>query len=190
MNRLDSRKLRVCVYCGSAPGNGAHWRAMATATGRAIADAGGSLVYGGSQLGLMGAVADAVLAAGGEVIGVMPRHLDQVERSHPGLTRLEVVATMHERKARMIELADRIVAIPGGIGTADELFEAWTWASIGLHDRPVALLDHDGYFDGLVRFMERARSEGFLRGAAAERLRVLGSVDAFEAWLREESQPA
>jgi uncharacterized protein (TIGR00730 family) len=153
----------VCVYCGSSPGVRPEYRAAAAGFGELLARRGVTLVYGGAAVGLMGAVADAALGAGGEVIGVLPRHLATREVAHQSLTRLELVATMHERKARMAELADAFVALPGGIGTLEELFETWTWAQLGLHRKPCGLLDVAGYFAPLAAFLDRMLGEGFVR---------------------------
>jgi uncharacterized protein (TIGR00730 family) len=153
----------LCVFCGSSPGLRPEYRAAAVALGAALAARRITLVYGGAAVGLMGAVADAVMAAGGEAIGVLPRRLATREIAHAGLTRLELVETMHERKARMAELADGFVALPGGIGTLEELFETWTWAQLGLHRKPCALLDVAGYYAPLIRFLDASVEQGFVR---------------------------
>lgn len=152
----------VCVFCGSRVGSSAAYSAAATTMGTAIARRGWRLVYGGGRVGLMGVVADAALAAGGEVIGVIPAALATREVAHAGLTELRVVETMHMRKALMAELSDGFVALPGGFGTLDELCEALTWAQLGIHAKPCALLDVDGYFAGLVAFFDHAVAHGFL----------------------------
>jgi uncharacterized protein (TIGR00730 family) len=133
--------------------------------GRTAANAGIRLVYGGAASGLMGILADAALAAGGEVVGVMPRALVEREIVHRGLSTLHIVETMHERKAMMARLSDAFVALPGGLGTLEELFEVWTWGMLGLHDKPYALVDVDGYYTPLVAFLDHARTEGFVRPA-------------------------
>ncbi len=153
---------RVAVYCGSSPGHDAAYALAAKELGWALAERGHGLVYGGGRVGLMGIVADAVLDRGGDVRGVLPRALDTTELAHAGLTELFVVESMHERKAKMTELADAFVAMPGGFGTLDELFEAVTWAQLGFHQKPVGLLNVKGYFDSLVAFRERAIREGFV----------------------------
>lgn len=153
---------RVAVFCGSAFGNNPAFRAEATALGAAIANAGLGLVYGGACRGLMGAVADAALAAGGEVIGVLPDALSGREIAHNGLTSLELVPTMHERKARIHELSDAILALPGGYGTLDELLEAITWAQIGLHAKPCILINTLNYWNGLLAFLDTAVTAGFI----------------------------
>jgi uncharacterized protein (TIGR00730 family) len=154
---------RVGVFCGSAAGGQPTYLAAARALGELLARRGFGLVYGGASIGLMGAVADAALAAGGEVIGVIPAALEAKEIAHENLTRLEVVSSMHERKARMSELADAFVALPGGMGTLEELSEMLTWAQLGLHRKPCGLLDVAGYWRPLVAFFDHAVQEGFLR---------------------------
>ena len=153
------------MFCGSANGvSPAYFEAArAFATGAAERDI--RIVYGGASVGLMGAVADAVLGAGGEVVGVMPRALVDREIAHRGLTQLHVVETMHERKAKMAELSDAFVALPGGLGTMEELFEVWTWGMLGLHRKPYGLLDTGGYYAPLTAFLDHARDEGFIRAA-------------------------
>ena len=153
---------RIAVYCGSRRGDSSLFTSAAIALGSLLASQGMALVYGGARIGLMGAVADAALAAGGEVIGVIPEALTQDEVVHSGLTHLEVVGSMHERKARMLDLADAAVAIPGGLGTLDELFEALTWAQLRFHAKPIGLLNLNGYFDDLLRFLDNSVSTGFL----------------------------
>lgn len=155
----------ICVFCGSGAGVRDEYLAAAVAFGHLLAERGLTLVYGGASVGLMGAIADAALAAGGDVVGVLPRHLAAKEISHHGLTRLELVDTMHERKARMAELSDAFVAMPGGLGTLEELFEVWTWAMLGLHRKPCALLDVAGYFDHLGAFLDHTVDEAFVRPA-------------------------
>jgi hypothetical protein len=176
----------LCVFCGSSPGVRPEYRAAAVALGVAMARRRLTLVYGGASVGLMGAVADAALAAGGEVIGVLPRRLATREIAHGGLTRLELVDTMHERKARMAQLADGFVALPGGIGTLEELFETWTWAQLGLHRKPCGLLDVAGYFAPLIRFLDSSVEQGFVRPAHRAMLVVApdaaGLFDAFAAY--------
>jgi uncharacterized protein (TIGR00730 family) len=177
---------RVCVFCGSSPGRKPAYLEAARAMGRALARRGIGLVYGGGHVGLMGAVADAALAAGGEVVGVIPRGLQLRELAHEGLTTLHVVGSMHERKARMAELAEGFVALPGGMGTLEELAEILTWAQLGLHARPCGLLDVAGYYDPLVAFLDRAVAEGFVR-PDHRRLLVVAQdpdalLDAFAGW--------
>lgn len=177
---------RVCVFCGSSPGANPIYLAAAQAMGRTLAGRGLGLVYGGGSVGLMGAVADAALAAGGEVVGVIPRALQLRELAHARLTALHVVGSMHERKARMAELSDGFIALPGGMGTLEELAEMLTWAQLGLHARPVGLLDVGGYFAPLIAFFDHAVAEGFLR-PEHRRLLVVGEdpgtlLDRFASW--------
>ena len=154
---------RICVFCGSSPGAKEEYRAAAVALGRMLADNGLGLVYGGASVGLMGAVADGALEQGGEVIGVMPKHLMPFEVEHNGLSDLRVVDTMHDRKALMAELSDGFIALPGGIGTLEELFEAWTWGQLGVHNKPCGLLDVGGYYQGLRSFIDHMVAEKFLK---------------------------
>ncbi|MFE1602984.1 TIGR00730 family Rossman fold protein [Methylobacterium sp. ID0610] len=155
--------MRLCVFCGSSDGAAPLYREGAQALGRHLARSGVGLVYGGGKVGLMGAVADAALEAGGEVIGVMPRPLVEKEIGHAGLTTLHVVGSMHERKAMMADLADGFVALPGGLGTFEELFEVWTWAQLGYHPKPVSLLNVGGFYDGLLAFLDHVVGQGFVR---------------------------
>jgi uncharacterized protein (TIGR00730 family) len=155
----------LCVYCGSNAGNDPAFGRAATSLGTAMANRGLRLVYGGGNVGLMGVLADAVLAGGGEVIGVIPDALQRAEVAHRGLTSLEVVATMHERKARMASLADGFIALPGGFGTFDEVIEMLTWTQLGLQERSVVFLDVNGFFEPLLAMFDRARDAGFVRPA-------------------------
>jgi uncharacterized protein (TIGR00730 family) len=166
---------RVCVFWGSRVGVSANYAAAAVAVGEAIARRGWRLVYGGGRVGLMGIVADAALAAGGEVVGVITAGLATREIAHAGLSELRVVETMHARKALMAELSDGFIALPGGFGTLDELCEALTWAQLGIHAKPCALLDVDNYFAGLLAFFDHAFSSGFL--AQATRALLLTETD-------------
>jgi uncharacterized protein (TIGR00730 family) len=181
---------RVCVYCGSAPGNDPALCRVAADVGRTLAGAGVGVVYGGSQFGLMGALADGALGAGGEVIGVLPERLTSRERAHPRLSSLRIVATMHERKAAFTELSGAFLVLPGGIGTLDELFEAWTWRAIGVHDRPIAILNLGGYYDALLRFLDDARAAGLLHESASALVEVLPDADAVGRWVAEKLGPA
>ena len=159
------RPFSLCVYCGSrAGGHSAHGEA-ARQLGTAIGRRGWRMIYGGGRVGLMGAVADAALAAGASVIGVIPESPMRLEVGHPGLTELLVVRTMHERKQAMAERADAFVALPGGIGTFEELFEVWTWRHLGYHQNPIGLLDVNGYYDPLMSFLDRTVAEGFVNEA-------------------------
>jgi hypothetical protein len=153
----------VCVFCGGNPGTRPSYVEAARRLGEVLAERGLGLVYGGAAVGLMGAVADAALAKGGRVLGVMPDFMIQRELAHPGLSELCIVGSMHERKATMAARSGAFVALPGGFGTMDELFEILTWAQLGLHDKPCALLDVDGYYAPLVAFLDHAAREGLLR---------------------------
>ena len=153
---------RVAVYCGSATGSDLMFGDAARATAQAMVSRGVDLVYGGGRLGLMGLIADSVLELGGRVYGVIPHALVDLEVAHGGLTELHRVANMHERKAKMTDLADAFLALPGGIGTLDELFEAWSWNALGYHKKPLCLLNVGGFFDGLITFIDHASANGFL----------------------------
>ncbi|WP_068829232.1 TIGR00730 family Rossman fold protein [Pseudomonas sp. BMS12] len=153
----------VCVFCGASPGARPIYREAAEALGRSLAERGLTLIYGGGAVGLMGIVADAALAAGGEVIGIIPQSLERAEIGHNGLTRLEVVDGMHARKARMAELADAFIALPGGLGTLEELFEVWTWGQLGYHAKPLGLLEVDGFYARLTDFLDHLVAERFVR---------------------------
>jgi uncharacterized protein (TIGR00730 family) len=163
---------RICVFCGASPGARPEYREATEALARLLAERGIGVVYGGGGVGLMGALADAVLAAGGEITGVIPRSLVAREIAHRDVTEMRVVASMHERKALMAELADAFVALPGGIGTLEELFEVYTWAQLGLHRKPCALLNVEGYYDGVAEFLGHAVEERFLREETRELLMV------------------
>jgi len=153
----------ICVFCGSRPGVRPAYRAAAELLGKTLAERGLELVYGGGNVGLMGVVADACLAAGGKVVGVIPRALMEWEVGHEGLSRLEVVDSMHTRKTRMAELADGFIALPGGLGTFEELFEILTWAQLGFHNKPTALLNVEAYYQPLIQLMDRGVGEGFMK---------------------------
>lgn len=154
---------RICVFCGSNTGSDPIYAEAARDLGRLFAREGVSLVYGGGSVGLMGELADSVLAAGGEVIGVIPHALWAREVGHRGLTDIRIVDTMHDRKAMMADLADAFIALPGGLGTLEEIFEIWTWAQLGLHTKPVGFLDVNGFYAPLMQFLDRAVRERFLR---------------------------
>jgi len=177
---MNTAPFTVCVYCGSRHGARPAYTAAARAVGSLIGARGWQLVYGGGKVGLMGEVADATLAAGGRVIGVIPETLMRREVGHPGLHELHVVPTMHQRKQMMAERADAFIALPGGIGTLEELYEVWTWRQLGYHDQPIGLLNVEGYYDDLLRFMQRAVDDGFL---AAEQQAVLRVSDDPQALL-------
>ena len=174
----------VCVYCGSNAGSRPVYAERAQALGARLAQERLALVYGGGNVGLMGLVADAALAAGGEVIGVIPEQLVGWEVAHRGVTRLEVVANMHERKARMFDLSDAFVALPGGFGTMDEMFEMLTWRQLGLGDKPCAFLDVDGFYAPLVAMMDRMVAERFLHADQRNDLWHGEDIDAMVAWMR------
>ena len=163
---------RLAVYCGSAGGSSEVFADATRATASAMVRAGVDLVYGGGRLGLMGLVADSVLAAGGRVYGVIPQALVDIEVAHVGLTELHTVANMHERKAKMTDLADAFLALPGGIGTLDELFEAWSWNALGYHKKPFCLLNVEGYWDGMIEFIDHATQCGFLSNSRRRQLLV------------------
>ena len=168
------RPFSVCVYCGSRTGADPRHADAARALGSLLGARGARLVYGGGRVGLMGVVADAALAAGALALGVIPRSLMEREVGHGGLTELQVVETMHERKRRMAEQADAFVALPGGIGTFEELFEVWTWRQLGYHDQPIGLLNVAGYYDPLLAFMRQTERAGFV---SADTLAMLAVDD-------------
>ncbi len=153
---------RICVFCGASPGRDPAYLELATSIGMGLAQRGIGVVYGGSRIGMMGAVADAALAAGGEVIGVIPRRLVAREVAHGGLTEQRVVETLHERKAEMAALSDGFIALPGGLGTLEELAEVASWAQLGLHAKPIGLLGPAGYWDALLGWLDHAVAEGFI----------------------------
>jgi len=169
---------RLAVYCGSSMGTDPAFADTARVLGRAMAARGIGLVYGGGRLGLMGVVADAVLEAGGEAYGVIPQALVDLEVAHTGLTELHLVANMHERKALMTDLTDAFVAIPGGIGTLDELFEAWSWNALGYHAKPFALLNVHGFWDRMIEFLDHAAQSGFMSPARRAQLLVAEDIDS------------
>ena len=175
----------VCVYCGSNAGSRPVYAERAMALGTRLAQQGLALVYGGGNVGLMGIVADAALAAGGEVIGVIPEQLVGWEVAHRGVTRLEVVANMHERKARMFDLSDAFVALPGGFGTLDEMFEMLTWRQLGIGDKPCAFLDVDGFYQPLLAMMERMVDEGFVHAAQRRDLWHGDDIGALLVWMQD-----
>jgi uncharacterized protein (TIGR00730 family) len=168
---------RLCVFCGASPGRDPAHAAFAREVGADLAGRGIGVVYGGGRVGLMGALADGALAAGGEVVGVIPRGLVERELAHRGVTELRVVESLHERKAVMASLADGFVALPGGLGTLEELAEAMSWAQLELHDKPCGVLDPTGYFEPLLGFLDRAVDEGFLSVAHRELLVVARDLD-------------
>jgi uncharacterized protein (TIGR00730 family) len=169
---------RICVFCGASSGRLAAYADSARLFGAAAAGRGLGVVYGGGRVGLMGALADGALAEGGEVIGVIPQELVDRELAHDGLTELHVVASLHERKALMAELADAFVGLPGGFGTLDELMEQLTWSQLGLHTKPVGLLDVEDYWRPLVAFARHATDEGFVREADLASIAIASDSDA------------
>jgi uncharacterized protein (TIGR00730 family) len=175
------RVERICVFCGASPGGRPAYREAAAQLARLLAAEGIGVVYGGGGVGLMGALADAVIAEGGELTGVIPRSLVDREIAHRDVMDMRVVGSMHERKALMADLADAFIALPGGIGTLEELFEVYTWAQLGLHQKPCALLNVEGYYDGIEDFLSHAVAERFLR----EQTRALLLVDSNPATLLE-----
>lgn len=170
--------MRLCIFCGSSLGRSPHYEATARDLGRRLARAGIGVVYGGAAIGLMGALAEAALEEDGEVFGVIPQALADQEIAHPGLTQLHIVQSMHERKALMAELADGFIALPGGIGTFEELFEMLTWAQLGYHAKPCALLNVDGFYDPLLTFLRQVSAEGFLQPRHLDLLLTAVEVDS------------
>lgn len=181
---------RVAVYCGSAIGADPLFGDAARATGQAMVSQGVDLVYGGGRLGLMGVIADKVLELGGRVYGVIPHALVDLEVAHGGLTELHRVTSMHERKAKMTDLADAFLALPGGIGTLDELFEAWSWNALGYHKKPFCLLNVGGFFDGLITFIDHASTSGFLSAQRRQQMLVAETPEQALALLDESAAAA
>jgi uncharacterized protein (TIGR00730 family) len=180
--------MRICIFSGSNPGRLPVYKEAATALGAALAKAGIGLVYGGASVGLMGAVADGALASGGEVIGVIPQSLVAKELSHKGLTELHVTTSMHERKAMMADLSDGFIALPGGVGTLEELFEIWTWGQLGFHKKGVGVLNVAGFYDGLIGFLDHVAREKFMQPQHRGMLiveddpeRMIAALKAYEA---------
>jgi uncharacterized protein (TIGR00730 family) len=175
---MSSKSMRVCVYCGSSQGRRAAHQQLAREVGTLLAARGVGLVYGGGHRGLMGELADAALAAGGEVIGVIPQSLVDRELAHARLTELHVVSSMHERKERMAQLSSAFIALPGGWGTLDELAEMVTWAQLGLHRKPIGLINSEGYFDALIAFITQMSAEGFVAATRRPLLHVEDNATA------------
>ena len=186
MKNLD----QLAVYCGSAPGTDPVFANAARETAAAMVRQGIQLVYGGGRLGLMGLIADRVLELGGEVYGVIPQALVDIEVAHPSVTELHIVETMHERKAKMTELADGFLALPGGIGTLDEFFEAWSWNALGYHKKPFCLLNVEGFWDGLIDFIVHATDKGFLSVQRRRQLLVASSPEEALELLDEAAEAA
>jgi uncharacterized protein (TIGR00730 family) len=181
---------RICVFAGSSAGSRPEYLAAAEELGRVLAAREIGVVYGGARVGLMGAVADAVLVGGGQVIGVIPQAMVEKEVAHDGLTDLRVVTTMHERKALMAELSDGFIALPGGWGTLDELFEILTWAQLGIHQKPCGLLNVLGYFDRLLAFLDHAVQQGFVRGEFGALLATSDSPATLLSAMERQRPPA
>src|ERR687894_1443655 len=181
--------MRIAVFTGSHAGPPSH-AAAAAAFATDLAQAGVGVVYGGGHVGMMGVIADAALAAGGEVVGVIPQHLVDDEVAHPGLPRLEVVQTMHERKAVMADLSDAFVALPGAAGTLEELFEAWTWGMLGLHAKPTLLVDVDGFWQPLLAQLRRMVDDGYLDRRRLDALGVVTEADQLLAFVERYEHPA
>lgn len=181
---------RICVFCGSSPGAHPEYAGAAAELGRLLAERGIALVYGGGNVGLMGILADAALLAGGEVIGVIPRHLEAKEIAHRTVSQLRVVGSMHERKALMADLSDAFIALPGGLGTLEELFECATWTQLGLHAKPLGLLNVRGYYDLLARFLDRTVEDRFVRADHRALISVYTSPTELLAALQSAELPA
>ena len=181
---------RLCVYCGSSAGIDASYRGAAARLGTLLAESGVELVYGGSRLGLMGVLADAALAAGGRVTGIIPSHLHDRELAHSGLSHMIVVASMHERKQRMFEFADAFAVLPGGLGTLDETIEMLTWRQLGLHEKPVIIADIAGYWVPLLALFEHAIARGFAAALSRELYRVVARVEDVLPTLAALPQPS
>ena len=173
---MNNVKL-LAVYCGSAAGSRPEFAEATRATAAAMVGRGVDLVYGGGRLGLMGLIADSVLDLGGRVYGVIPKALVNLEVAHNGITELHTVETMHERKAKMTDLADAFLALPGGVGTLDELFEAWSWNALGYHKKPFCLLNVDGFWDGMITFIDHATESGFLSERRRKQLLVASTPE-------------
>ncbi len=169
---MTTPAFSLCVYCGSRPGTDPAFADTARAVGQWIGEHGGQLVYGGGRNGLMGMVADATMAAGGQAVGIIPKALVEREWAHNGCTELHVVDNMHERKRLMADKADAFLALPGGIGTFEEFFEVWAWRQLGYHDKPVGLLNVAGYYDGLMAFMRTGLEQQFMSSAQMDLIRV------------------
>ncbi|MEM8702409.1 MAG: TIGR00730 family Rossman fold protein [Pseudomonadota bacterium] len=176
----------ICVFCGSSFGTRTAYTETALETGRVIAEHGYRLVYGGAKVGLMGTVADGALKAGGEVVGVLPRALEEKELAHEGLNELHLVSSMHERKALMADLSDAFIALPGGAGTLEEIFEVWTWGQLGYHQKPCGFLNVEGYYDQLIAFLDHQTEEAFTKQAMRQMIQIADTpkalVDLFKSY--------
>ncbi|TYC52273.1 TIGR00730 family Rossman fold protein [Rhodobacterales bacterium] len=179
----------ICVFCGSSLGALAAYGEAARRTGQVIAESGYRLVYGGAKVGLMGVVADAALAAGGEVIGVLPQALQEKELGHEGLTEFYLVGSMHERKAKMADLSDGFIALPGGVGTLEEIFEVWTWGQLGYHAKPCGFLNIEGYYDHLTAFLDHQTTEGFTKKEMRDMVRITETPEEMLEFFRNYQAP-
>ena len=180
----------ICVFCGSSYGTRDTYSDAAQSTGRILAENGYTLVYGGAKVGLMGTVADAALDAGGKVIGVLPRALQDKEIGHEGLTELHLVGSMHERKAMMADLSDAFIALPGGVGTLEEIFEVWTWGQLGYHQKPCGFLNIDGYYDHLIQFLDHQTDQGFTKKVMRDMAQIADTPDAMLRLFETYSPPS
>ena len=176
---------RICVFCGSTVGGNPKYLAEAKSLGQRIAGGGWGLVYGGTSVGLMGATADAALSGGAEVIGILPQALQDREIAHRGITKLHLVGSMHERKALMASLSDAFIALPGGYGTLDEFFEIVTWAQLNIHSKACVLINTDGYYDFLLRFLDQAMEEGFVRRTSLSLIKVARDSSEALQWIEQ-----
>lgn len=181
---------RITIFCGSSAGKDDHYMQQAFQLGKTLAQLGIGVVYGGAKVGLMGAVADGALSAKGEVIGVLPHFLRNLELQHDGLAQLILVDSMHERKTKMNELCDGVIALPGGFGTLEELFEILTWGQLGLHHKPVAILNTNGYYDSMLTLFEGMVEEGFLKEANRKMVLVNRDIDALISAMKQYTPPA
>jgi uncharacterized protein (TIGR00730 family) len=179
----------IAIFCGSSLGTDQIFADVAQLTGETIAKHGQTLVYGGGRSGLMGIVADSALAAGGQVIGVIPQGLVDRELAHPGLTELHIVKNMHERKTKMSELSDGFIALPGGAGTIEEIFEQWTWAQLGIHLKPCAFLNVEGFYDDLLKFIQLTTDKGFSKARCTDQLIHSGSIEDILAQFKAYQAP-
>ena len=179
----------VCVFCGSNYGTSEAYSQAAWDMGKSIAEAGLTLVYGGANVGLMGMVADGALDAGGKVIGILPKALQEKELAHTGLTELHIVSSMHERKAMMADRSDAFVALPGGAGTMEEIFEVWTWGQLGLHQKPCGLLNIDGFYDHLIEFLDHQTTEGSMKPEMRNMMQVADTSAAILQLFRSYAPP-
>ena len=180
----------ICVFCGSSSGTRDAYSDAARETGRVLAENGYRLVYGGAKVGLMGMVADAALAAGGEVVGVLPRSLQEKEIGHEGLNELHLVGSMHERKALMADLSDAFIALPGGVGTLEEIFEVWTWGQLGYHQKPCGFLNVGGYYDHLIAFLDHQTQEAFTKQAMRDMVQIADSPRTMIGLFKDYSPPS